>query len=167
MECILFRHGIAMEREEWEGPDSQRPLTAKGAEKTREAAAGMLCLDVQPTHVMSSPYVRAKETAKLVQQVLKLKGDIQVHDELVPDASPDKILALFNGLPADACVICVGHEPHLGEAAGFLLCGAPLPGLSLKKAGACAFSFSGAPKGGRGVLKWWLTPSQLRTLGKD
>ena len=30
MDCVLFRHGIAAERDEWEGPDADRPLTERG-----------------------------------------------------------------------------------------------------------------------------------------
>lgn len=167
MECILFRHGIAMDREEWKGPDSQRPLTAKGAAKTRQAAAGLVRQGITPTHVVSSPYVRARETAKLVRDAFGVREEIQVCDELLPDSPPDKLLVLLSSLPQDACVICVGHEPHLGEAAGLILFGEPVPGLSFKKAGACSFHFDSAPKAGRGVLKWWLTPSQLRGLRKD
>jgi len=166
MECILFRHGIAADREKWDGPDSQRPLTPKGVDKTRQAAAGLLHLEVTPTHLLTSPYVRARETAKQVRDALEFRQEIQVCDELLPTAPPDKLLVLLSSLPQDACVICVGHEPHLGEAAGLVLFGEPVPGLSLKKAGACSFSFDGAPKAGKGALRWWLTPSQLRSLAK-
>jgi len=166
MESILFRHGIAVDHEKWDGPDSQRPLTARGSEKTRQAAAGLVHLEIVPTHVLTSPYLRARETAKLVREALEFKTEIQVCDELLPTAPPDKLLVLLNSLPQDACVICVGHEPHLGEAAGLVLFGEPVPGLSLKKAGACSLYFDGAPKAGTGMLRWWLTPSQLRTLAK-
>jgi phosphohistidine phosphatase len=166
MQCILFRHGIAMDREEWQGPDSQRPLTARGAEKTRQAAAGLAQVAEPPTHVLSSPYLRAKETAKLVRDAFGLRQEVQFCDELLPDAPPDKLLVLLNSLPQDACVICVGHEPHLGEAAGLLLFGEPAAGLTLKKAGACAVAFDGAPKTGKGMLQWWLTPGQLRAIRK-
>lgn len=164
MDCILFRHGIAMDREEWDGPDSQRPLTAKGAEKTRQAVAGLVRLKIKPTHLLSSPYLRAKETAKLVRDAFEVRADVQVCDELLPDSPPDKLLVLLNSLPENACVVCVGHEPHLGDAAGLILFGEPVPGLSLKKAGACALSFDAAPKAGRGALRWWLTPAHLREL---
>ena len=166
MDCILFRHGIAMDREQWTGPDSQRPLTAKGAEKTRQAAAGLVRQKLRPTHILSSPYLRAKETAKIVRDAFEVRADIQVCDELLPDSPPDKLLILLNSLPGDACVICVGHEPHQGDAAGLMLFGEPVPGLSLKKAGACAISFEAAPRAGRGTLRWWLTPAQLRALGE-
>ena len=166
MECILFRHGLAVDREKWDGADGQRPLTIKGAEKTRQAAAGLLDLDVTPSHILTSPFLRARETAKLVREALEFRQEVQVCDELLPTAPPDKLLVLLNSLPQDASVICVGHEPHLGEAAGLILFGEPVPGLSLKKAGACFLSFDGPPKAGKGTLRWWLPPSQLRSLGK-
>lgn len=166
MDCILFRHGIAVEPEEWKGAEVQRPLTPKGAERVREGAAGLVRLGVEPTHILSSPLLRAFDTAKLIRDKLRTNLEIRICDELVPDASPDKLLPLLTGLPEEACVICVGHEPHLGEAAGVLLFGRPAAGLSLKKAGACCIRFAGAPKNGQGTLRWWLTPSQLRTLAE-
>jgi len=167
MECILFRHGIAADHEKWDGPDSQRPLTPKGADKTRQAAAGLLHMEVTPTHLLTSPYVRARETAKLVRDALEFHPEIQVCDELLPTSPPDKLMVLLNSLPQDACVICVGHEPHLGEAAGLSVFGEPVPGLSLKKAGACCLFFEELPRAGKGILRWWLTPSQLRGLGRS
>lgn len=167
MDCILFRHGIAVEPEDWKGPDAQRPLTAKGAEKTAEAAAGLASLGVKPTHLLASPLVRAVETAKILRETLAGKVEIRISDELVPEAPPDKLFPLLAALPADACVICVGHEPHLGETAGSMLAGQALPGLALKKAGACCIRFEAAPRIGQGALRWWLTPWQLRHWGKS
>ena len=166
MDCLLFRHGIAVEREDWDGQEAERPLTRKGAEKARDAAVGLRRLDIAPTHVLSSPLTRALETAKLVGELFRL-ADVKVCDELLPDAPPDKLFPLLASLPEDACVICVGHEPHLGLAAGVMLFGRPAPGLSLKKAGACCIRFDDGPKAGKGALWWWLTPDQLRRLRKN
>lgn len=162
MDCILFRHGVAAERDEWPGPEAQRPLTAKGAEKTAEAAAGLACLGIKPTHLFTSPLVRAVETAKLIREALPGRLEMRICEELVPDAPPDKLIPLLASLSEDACVICVGHEPHLGETAGIMLAGQALPGLALKKAGACCIRFEAAPRIGQGALRWWLTPWQLR-----
>ncbi len=166
MDCILFRHGIAMDPSEWDGPEPERPLTAKGQEKTKKAVAGLLALDVVPTHLLTSPFVRARDTAKLIREGLPQRIELQERDELLPDARPDKLIQLLDSLPSNTCVICVGHEPHLGELAGWLVFGKPMPGLALKKAGACCIGFEGAPKPGQGQLRWWLTPAQFRQLGK-
>lgn len=55
MDCLLFRHGIAVDREDWDGPEPERPLTAKGAERTRQAAKGLARLDVVPTQILVQP----------------------------------------------------------------------------------------------------------------
>ncbi len=144
MECILFRHGIAVERADWDGEENLRPLTPKGAEKTREAAAGLLRLELEPGYLWTSPLARAFDTAKIIRQMLCPRIELHVHEVLQPEASPGKLLALLASLPLDSTVICVGHEPHLGETAGLLL--------------------FGNPKAGRAELRWWMGPSQLRSL---
>lgn len=166
MDCYLFRHGIAVGRDEWAGPDEERPLTHGGADKTCEALRGLLRLDVAPTHLWSSPYVRANETAELARDVLTIRGEIRIVHDLTPDADPEKLLPLLADLPPDAAVLCVGHEPHLSAAAGVMLFGMPVPALSLKKAGACCIRFDDRPAPRSGSLRWWLMPNQLRRLGK-
>ncbi len=166
MDCVLFRHGIAADREMWTGTDAERPLTSRGIEKTRRAAAGLRRLEIEPTHILASPLTRAAQTAELLQEALRFRNAIQLCDELLPDAPPDKLLVLLSALPFDSSVVCIGHEPHLGEAAGILLFGRPVAGLSLKKAGACMIRFDGAPRAGQGELNWWVTPAQLRSLRK-
>ena len=166
MDCILFRHAIAIPREEWEGDDAERPLVTKGIRKGRIAAAGLLRLGVKPTHLFSSPAARALETAKILRELLREMVAVKICDELLPDAPPDKLFPELATLPEEACVLCVGHEPNLGETAGVMLFGKPTTGLVLKKAGACCIAFDGTPQAGRGTLRWWLTPSQLRALAK-
>lgn len=164
MECILFRHGIAVERDEWDGEEGLRPLTTKGAERTRDAAAGLLRMELQPGHLWTSPLTRAFDTAKIIRQMLCPRLELQVQEALLPEASPGKLLTLLLSLPSDATVICVGHEPHLGETAGLFLFGKPVAGLSFKKSGACCLRFRETPKAGRAELRWWMGPSQLRRL---
>ncbi|MGH7231776.1 MAG: SixA phosphatase family protein [Nitrospiraceae bacterium] len=167
MDCVLFRHGIAVDAEDWQGLDAQRPLTLKGVEKTRGAAGGLTRLDVAPTHVISSPFIRALDTAKIIREVFKIRDDSPPCEALLPDAPPDQLVAWLATLPGDASVVCVGHEPNLGQAAGFMLFGAGVWGLSLKKAGACAIRFDDMPKPGEGQLRWWMMPSQLRSMAKS
>jgi phosphohistidine phosphatase len=164
MDCILFRHGIALDRQDWDGQEALRPLTPEGKKKTRKALAGLRRIGVVPTHIFSSPLARALETAQLARQTFAMRGDILIRDALLPDAPPDELLAVLAALPEDACVICVGHEPHLGAVACVMLFGKTDGGLALKKAGSCSVSFDAKPRAGRGTLNWWLTPVQLRTL---
>ena len=165
MECILFRHGIALDQKDWDGQEALRPLTPEGKRKTRKALAGLRQLGISPTHIFSSPFARALQTAKLAQQVFGTYDEIQVQDALRPDAPPDELMGIIATLPDDACAIFVGHEPHLGAMASVMLFGKASGGLSLKKSGGGSVSFGGKPKAGRGTLNWWLAPSQLRSLG--
>ena len=166
MDCVLLRHGIAVERDEWEGPDGDSPLTECGAKRVAQAAVGLSRLDVQLTHVFSSPLIRAIETAKIMHRSLRVCSAMHVVDELLPDAPPHRLLSILCKLPPESCVLCVGHEPQLGMAASVLLSGRVSASFPLKKAGACLVELSIPAKPGRGVLRWWLTPSQLRASGK-
>lgn len=158
MELLLFRHGIAAPRDAWQGEDAHRPLTDKGRARTRQVSQGLRSLRVAPTHILTSPFIRAHETAEILYKTLSAKHAVQICDELIPESPADKILPLLSTLPQDGYVLCVGHEPQLSELAGLVIFGKPSPGLALKKAGACEISFEEAPKPGRGVLEWWLPP---------
>jgi len=164
MDCVLIRHGIAVDREDWKGQEAQRPLTPKGIERTREVVTGLLRLELAPTHLLSSPFARALDTAKLLREVFRMRTEVLLCDELLPDAPPDKLFPVLASLPEEAYVVCVGHEPNLGQAAGFMLAGKPVAGLSLKKAGVCCIRFDDVPRAGEGILRWWMMPSQLRKL---
>ena len=166
MDCVLLRHGIAVERDEWEGSDADRPLTERGEKRVAQAATGLSRLHLQPTHVLSSPLIRAIETAKIAHSSLRVRAEIQIVDELLPDAPPNRLLSILHDLPPESCVVCIGHEPQLGMAASVLLSGRASASFPLKKAGACLIELPIPVKPGRGVLRWWLTPSQLRAMGK-
>jgi len=167
MNCILLRHGIAVEREEWKGAEGDRPLTEKGKQRVREVAAGLSRLDVQPTHVLSSSLIRAIETAKIAHRLLRVRSAVQVVDALLPDAPLDRLLSILLDLPPESCVLCVGHEPHLGMVASVLLTGKPSQAFPFKKAGACLIELAAPVKPGRGVLRWWVPPGQLRGMGEQ
>jgi phosphohistidine phosphatase len=166
MRCLLFRHGIAVSPENWKGKESERPLTQEGHDRTRKAAEGLRRLDLQPTHILCSPFTRAQETAGIAREVLPGKSDIRLCPELVFDQSPLLLFPILQGYAKDATVLCVGHEPHLGQTAALMVCGKACPGLSMKKAGACLITFEREAKPGWGILEWWLPPAQLRMLGK-
>ncbi|MBX3303299.1 MAG: histidine phosphatase family protein [Nitrospira sp.] len=166
MECILVRHGIAVERDEWEGTEENRPLTDRGKKRVRQAAAGLAALDCKPTHLLTSPFVRAYDTARLVRAVVCPSVKVETREELAVGAKPEQLVHVLQTLPSDAVVLCVGHEPFLGELVSLLLCGKMLPNFPLKKAGAVCVEVAGRIKAGQCRLRWWFPPVQLRVLGK-
>lgn len=166
MDCVLIRHGVAVEPEEWEGSEENRPLTEKGKKRVLLAAAGLAALDCNPTNLLSSPFVRAYDTARLLRTVLCPSVKVETRQELAVGSTPERILRLLRAFPAESIVICVGHEPLLGEAAALLLCGKATANFPMKKAGAALIRLPGMVKPGQGLLHWWLQPMQLRALGR-
>jgi phosphohistidine phosphatase len=164
MDCVLFRHGIAVEPDEWDGAEAERPLTEKGGKRVRQAASGLASLNLSPTHILSSPFTRARSTAKLIQTVVCPSIQIQLLNDLAVDSTPERLLNKLREYPADAVVLCVGHEPLLGRLAGLLLCGNPAGGFAMKKSGAALIHLRGDVMPGQGTLGWWLQPGQLRAL---
>lgn len=166
MDCVFVRHGIAVEREEWAGKDADRPLTEEGRRRVRQVAAGLRQLAVRPTVIYASPARRAVETAKLLHDLMARASLMELREELLPKASPADLLRLLLSCSSEPCVICVGHEPQLGMAVSLLLSGRASDSFPLKKAGACLIELSAPVKPGRGVLRWWMSPGQLRAMGR-
>lgn len=166
MDCILMRHGVAVDREEWDEPDEIRPLTEQGKKKVRQAATGLSVLGVLPTHLLSSPLIRAHETANLVRASLCPSLDIVVCKALAPEATVERLTAVLADFPSNALVFCVGHEPLLGECATYWLTGRRLKNCPIKKAGAILIHFERKAAAGKGLLSWGLQPAQLRLVGR-
>ena len=164
MNCLLLRHGIAVSSEEWNGSERERPLTKEGINKTEQVAAGLKRIGMKPTHLLCSPLIRTQQTAEIAKEALQIKATIQLCPELVYDQSPMLLFPILQSLPQDAFVMCVGHEPHLGQTAALMIFGKNSSGLSVKKAGGCLISFDGNVGVGRGNLEWWMAPAQLRAL---
>jgi phosphohistidine phosphatase len=162
MILYLVRHGIAIDRNDPKAPpEPQRPLTAKGVQKTRSAALGLKELGVNPEVLITSPFVRAAQTAEIFAETLGFNPEkIRVSEALKPAAHPvDAAKDLARLRVTD--VMCFGHAPHLDHFIAHLV-GARADFTALKKAGvACLERKSPA---GRWELLWILTPKMLRNL---
>lgn len=167
MRVILFRHGPAGRRDpaRW-ADDAERPLTKRGADRTRSAARGLHRFIEGGALVLSSPLTRAFGTAAITREALGLQAPVQPFDALAPGGSYRAVLARLVSTGSGTCVVLVGHEPDLGKLAGMLLFGAPARSLPLKKAGACVIDFTGPPEPGAGHLHAFLPPRALRRLAQ-
>ena len=165
MLLYLMRHGIAIDREDPECPaDAERYLTKKGMEKTREVALGLRALGIHPEAMLSSPFVRAVQTAEVTAAVFGFSRDkIRQTDALIFGHKPAELFRELAKIRAKE-VMCFGHAPHLDEIIAFVL-GCRGTVTSLKKAGvACLELETMAPP--RGALLWLCTPRILRALGE-
>jgi phosphohistidine phosphatase len=164
VELILVRHGLAVKRDTPGFADEDRPLTEDGIERMQKAARGLARFIDPPDIVISSPLVRARQTAEILAQALQCNHDVAEWATLLPDAAPATILPLLKKRAGDvASVILVGHEPHLSHLTALLL-GAPEQAIAYKKGGACSLDFAGKPAAETAKLNWFITPKQLRLL---
>ena len=163
MILYLVRHGLAVDRSDPKSPpEAERPLTARGVQKTRATALGVKELGVKPDVFITSPYTRAAQTAEIFAEALGFSVEkIRVSDALKPAANPAEIIKECSQLRAKE-IMCFGHAPHLDVTIA-QLAGAKGVFTELKKAGVACFEHT-APHG-RWTLLWILAPKVLRELG--
>jgi phosphohistidine phosphatase len=164
MLLYLVRHGIAIDRSDPKSPaEAERPLTAKGVQKTRSAALGLNELRAKPDVFITSPYVRAVQTAEIFAESLGFSPDkIRVSEALKPAANPAEIVKEILRIRAKE-IACFGHAPHMDLLIAHLA-GARGVFTELKKAGVVCFEH--AATHGRWTLRWLVTAKILRDLGK-
>ncbi len=159
MQLCLVRHAIAVERDEHNGPDATRALTSVGRSRMREAAGGLRTL-FQPQLILTSPLLRAQQTAEIVAKACE--APIRVLDAL-GTGEHREVLAECASL-VESRVVLVGHEPWMGELLSLMLTGSDSGLLVVFKKGAAALVDVEQPGRELGKLEWMLQPSALRAL---
>jgi phosphohistidine phosphatase len=162
LELYLIRHGLAEERGEEYPDDSKRPLTPDGITRLRKEARALDSIDVCFDQILSSPLVRAKQTAEVFTEVMKSKPPVAFSDALTPAGTPAAVIQELGRHMRKASVALVGHEPNMGELAAHLI-GAKVA-LPFKKGAICRIDFSVFPPKGKGQLIWFVTPRMLRKM---
>jgi phosphohistidine phosphatase len=163
IELYLVRHAIAAERGPKYPDDRLRPLTVAGQKKFAQSVPGLVEMGVVIDFVLTSPLVRARETAQILAAGLKPKPAISEVEALAPGGRHAAIVeAIKSHSKRYRRLALVGHEPDLGELAAKLL--AARGNVEFKKGGVCLIDVDGATPGGPGTLRWMLTPKALRAL---
>jgi phosphohistidine phosphatase len=164
MDLLIVRHAIAFERDRhrWHD-DAARPLSPAGIRRARKAAAGLKELTSRPQRLLTSPLVRARQTAQILTDIAGWPAA-----EEAPELSPgEPVLAVLDLLAKDRSKLTavVGHQPGLGHLlAACLLGGAGSLPIEMKKNAVACVSFDGKPRAGHAALKWLATPRMLRAL---
>jgi phosphohistidine phosphatase len=165
MLVYLVRHGIAVDREDPHcPPDTERPLTPKGIKRSHAAALGLRALGVKPNAVLTSPWLRALQTAEIFCEILGYPSKKIVRtDALKGTSAPPDLLRELQGTKGKV-VLCFGHEPHLHLVLSHILhTSAKI--TELKKAGVALLELDRAvPAQGRLLALY--PASVLRLLGK-
>ena len=164
MDLLIVRHAIAFDRDRnrWRD-DGERPLSPAGIRRARKAAAGLKKFAPRPQRLLTSPLVRARQTAQILTDVAGWPA-AQVTPELSPGEPALAILELLSRDRSKLTAV-VGHQPDLGHLLGACLLGrgGALP-IELKKNAVACVSFSGRPRAGHATLRWLATPKMLRSL---
>jgi phosphohistidine phosphatase len=156
VELYVFRHGIAEDAPPG-GKDADRALTDDGRKKVVDVVKAARRAGLAPSLIISSPYVRAVQTAKSAAEVLGYKGEIVSIDALVPHGTPEGVWKELRDYSEETAILLAGHEPLLSLLVAHLLA-APELRVEMKKAALVRIdveSFGPAPLG---TLRWMITP---------
>jgi phosphohistidine phosphatase len=161
MELYLLRHAIA-EDGSASGRDADRKLTQEGLEKLRRIAKFAHNAGLAPSLILSSPYVRAVETAAAAARVLDYAGEILKTDRLTPGASPAEAWAEVRAHRGEDSILAVGHEPLFSATASWML-GSTRIMIDFRKAALVRIDFETLGAEPRGVLRWMITPKLMES----
>jgi phosphohistidine phosphatase len=156
MQIYILRHGIA-EDEASSGQDADRELTSEGRKKLREVLRVAERANVSPSLIVTSPLVRAVQTAEVAVEVLGYREVLVRTEALTPSSSPEAVWEEIRNHRGVQQLMLVGHEPLLSQLVAYLL-GAPSLAVEMKKAGLARIDMEGFSSQPRGVLKWLLVP---------
>jgi phosphohistidine phosphatase len=155
-EILLLRHADAGVPEAWTRPDAERPLSAKGHRQAARVAAWLKTIDHRPDAIISSPKIRAAETAAAVAEAFgmpliedqRLAGplDVRIVSEILRDARDPRRPML------------VGHDPDFSELAADL---SGVATLEMKKGALVRIDVAKPIEPGGGTLRWLVPPDAL------
>jgi phosphohistidine phosphatase len=165
MYVYLVRHAIAFNPDPTTWPDDRdRPLTPRGEKRFAAAARGLRELVPTVEVVLSSPLVRAWQTAEILQRNAGWPAPMRL-DELEPGRPPTDVVGGLQPHASAQSMALVGHEPSLHELASYLLAGDPATvRAAMRKGGVACLQFQEAVGPGAGELDWLVRPRILRAI---
>jgi phosphohistidine phosphatase len=157
IELHLLRHAHAGDPGTWDGPDDGRPLSDKGEKQADRLGRFLAGIGFQPDAIISSPKVRAAQTAEIIG--LRLGVPVSVDARLAGELGIGALEGLLRDAGDPGRPVIVGHDPDFTELVA-ILCGAS--GVLMKKG---SFARIDAPRPlepGAGTLRWLVPPDLLR-----
>ena len=166
MNLYLLRHGIAVDRGSPYYPsDDDRPLTPEGQQKMLQAARGMKALRLAFDLILSSPVLRARQTAEIVAGVFDTMNLLSFSPHLSTSGDARALVKQLNEQYADRKdILLAGHEPYLSGMVSRLVSGEQGLAIDYKKGGLCLLQAETLRWGKCAALCWLLTPGQLRAI---
>ncbi len=155
MRLYFLRHGLASDSTTWAGADDQRPLTPEGVARMQASARTISALELELDEIITSPYVRARQTADIVAAQLGLPVTAQA--SMVPGFSFPALERLLNTRLQAGALLLVGHEDDFSQLIGRLIGG----GRVVMKKGSLARVDLLQLQPPAGILNWLLPPKLL------
>src|SRR5437867_13407681 len=161
-EIYLIRHGLAEERGDSWPDDAKRPLSDEGISRMRKSVRGLSRLGVTLDVVLTSPLVRARQTAEIVAAGVSPRPSLISAESLAPDGSFAAVIADLEKHVRKGRIALVGHEPGIGELAARLI--GSRHAIEFKKGAVCRIDLATIQPSGPGDLRWLLTPKIMRAI---
>jgi phosphohistidine phosphatase len=160
MDLYVLRHAIAVERgTPGYKNDSDRPLTPQGVKRLRRVARGLKALDLSFDAILSSPYLRAKQTAEIVADELHCEKKLEFSPLLEPGGDIRSLIRdIVNRFAGCETLLLVGHEPYLSTLISVLISGDQKVEITMKKGGVCKLSAERLRFGRCAALEWLVAP---------
>ena len=162
MQIYFLRHGLA-DRNEWDGEDSDRPLTTEGLDRMFREAETLDEIGLNLDVLLTSPLVRARQTAEIVADVLDLHDCIKEEKRLQPGFGVEELMEIVRDNADAKRIMVVGHEPDFSTVIGSLIGGG---GVVCKKGGLVRVDITRGDKP-RGELVWLIPPKLLARNGSS
>jgi phosphohistidine phosphatase len=153
LQLYLLRHADAGDPMAWPGDDDERPLSAKGRRQARRLGSLLADIGWRPDVILTSPKVRAADTARLVGRAVDVKPDAD--DRLASAFELGDIGSLLAAHPEARRVVLVGHDPDFSAVASTLTGAA----IELRKGAIARIDLTDTrPAAGQGALRWLIPP---------
>jgi phosphohistidine phosphatase len=162
MILYLMRHGIAEESAPT-GGDPERRLTQHGTLRTAMVAKGLKRLGLTFDRIVSSPFIRARQTAEIVARITEHREEILLDPRLMPFSSFDEVGDLLADHLDVESLLLAGHEPNISTVISGLTADGRLE-IDVRKASIAAIEIRTARRPARGALLWSITPKLFERL---
>jgi phosphohistidine phosphatase len=169
MNLYLMRHGIAVDAGDLNiVHDNQRPLSNKGAKRMRRAARGLRRLAIEFDGILTSPILRARQTADIVAATLGMESRLEEISGLAPESSVEHLLFGLTRYQDREHLLLVGHQPLLGQTLTSLIDAnrEVTREFNLRKGSLCRIEIDDLSVNKPGTLHWLLTAKQLRLMAQ-
>lgn len=164
MILYLMRHGIAEDSSPL-GSDADRRLTQRGTLRVAMVAKGLHRIGLQFDRIISSPYVRARQTAEIVARVAGYDHEILFDKRLVPFARFEDVSDMIQENSDAGSMLFAGHEPSMGLMISGLVAEDRLS-IEVKKAAVTAVQIERFRPRAAGTLLWSIPPKLFEAISK-